>query len=66
VFFLLYCGKGGYTQESIDRMTMDELLAHGERLQQQLREEKAAHEREMARVRAKQSSQAARARFRRR
>jgi hypothetical protein len=42
-FFLVYHGNG-YTQSDVDAMSLDVLLAHVERLYNQLNEERRSHE----------------------
>ena len=59
-FFLLYCGKGGYTRESVRSMTVDEFTRTTERLHKTMEQERRAQERQMAV--AKQQADSARAR----
>jgi len=52
VFFLCYHGKGGFTKDACDTMSLDDLNWNTKRLLDQLDEERKAHEREAAKVRA--------------
>jgi hypothetical protein len=64
VFFVAYCGKGGYTTDGAYQMPLDELVWHAKKLHEQLKEEKAVSDRQAAKMRQQQASSRARAKFR--